>query len=191
MKHLAQRLLAAKRSLLGTALAFGLAAAVTTGPAAAQRLTTQKSSSSNWEISVGKETRSGGAALRVGSQGVSLDVHGHSSRRPAVSIHPGYSGGRYEYRTQRTWVAGYDRQVWVEPVYDWHYDACGRRTQVLVRSGYYRTVCVPGRYENRQVKVWVPARRTRVHNHGHDRRHDRGYDNRRRSSRTHRVTHRR
>lgn len=181
MKHLAQRLFSARRALLGAGLAFALAAAVTTAPASAQRLSTNKGGT-QWEIGFGKETRSGGGAIRVGSQGVSLDLHSHG-RRSRARIPRGYDGGRYEYRNERTWVPGYDRQVWVEPVYDWHYDNCGNRHQVLVRAGYYRTVCVPGRWENRQVKVWVPARRTQV----------RDYDRGRRSSpiRTHRVSHRR
>ncbi len=194
MKHLAQRLFAARKALLGTGLAFALAAAVTTAPAAAQRLNTNKGGT-QWELGVRKESRSGGAELRVGSRGVSLDLHSRngssrrSTRRSPITVHPGYDGGRYEYRSERFWVPGYDKEVWVEPVYEWRYDPCGRRTRVLVRSGYYRTVCVPGRYDTRQVKVWVPARRTRIHDHRRDQ--GRRYDRSRRSSRTHRVTHRR
>ncbi len=182
MKHLAQRLLAAKNALLGTGLAFALAAAVTTAPAAAQRLQAEKRGS-QWEIGVGHSTQAGSATLTAGSQGVSLNLRS-SSRRGNVRTPRGYDGGRYEYRTERTWVPGYNRQVWVEPVYEWRYQPCGNRYRVLVRAGYHRTVCVPGRYENRQVKVWVPAPRIEV------RGRDRGgrFENRRSSSRAHRVT---
>ena len=179
MKHLTQRLLAAKNALLGTGLAFALAAAVTTAPAAAQRLHAEKRSGSQWEIGVGNESRSGSAALTVGSQGVSLNLSRGGARVPR-----GYDGGRYEYRTERTWVPGYNRQVWVEPVYQWRYDSCGARYRVLVRAGYNRTVCVPGRYENRQVKVWVPYRGIDVRGRDYDRR----FQDRGRSNRSHRVT---
>jgi hypothetical protein len=169
MKHFAQRLLAAKNALLGTGLAFALAAAVTTAPAAAQRLHAEKRGT-QWEIG-------------VGSQGVSVNL-ASNSRRGSVRTPRGYDGGRYEYRTQRTWIPGSNRRVWVEPRYQWSYDSCGVRFRSLIRAGYYRTVCSPGRYENRQVKVWVPAPRIEV------RGRDRGgrFENRRSSSRANRVT---
>lgn len=191
MKHLAQRIFSAHKALLGAGLAFALAAAVTTAPASAQRLQTNKGGS-QWEVGVSKESRSGGASVRIGSQGVSLDLHSRarSSQRGAARIPRGYAGGCYEYRTERTWVAGYNRQVWVEPVYNYHYDNCGVRHQILVQAGYYRNVCVPGRYENRQVKVWVPARRVNLR--GRDHRHDSGrYQGSRSPIRSHRVSYRR
>lgn len=181
MKHLAHRILSARRSLLGAGFALALAAFATTAPASAQRLSTNKGGT-QWEIGIGRETRSGGGAIRVGNQGVSLDLHSHG-RRGDARIPRGYDGGRYEYRNERVWVPGFDQEVWVEPVYEWRYDSCGRRHQVLVCAGYYRTVCVPGRYETRQVKVWVPAPRIEVRGRDLGRRHS--------PIRTHRVTYRR
>lgn len=182
MKHFAQRLLAAKNALLGTGLAFALAAAVTTAPAAAQRLQAEKHGS-QWEIGALKSTKNGSAAITVGSQGVSLNL-ASNSRRGSVRTPRGYDGGRYEYRTQRTWIPGSNRRVWVEPSYQWRYDSCGVRFRSLVRAGYYRTIQSAGRYENRQVKVWVPAPRIEV------RGRDRGgrFEDRRGSGRANRVT---
>lgn len=152
MKHFAQRLLDARNALLGTGLAALLSVAATTAPAAAQRLHADKRGA-QWEIGATKSSRSGSAAITVGSRGVSLNLQRGNPRVPR-----GYDGGRYEYRNERTWVPGYNRRVWVEPVYEWRYQDCGPRYRVLVRKGYHRSVSVPGRYENRQVKVWVPAR---------------------------------
>lgn len=88
--------------------------------------------------------------------------------------------GHYETRYERVWVPGEIRRVWVPPVYEWRYDSCGRRIRVVCQAGYYRNERCPGRYEQRAVRVWVPAQRARWD----DRRADRRWDRR-----AHRVTH--
>ena len=74
----------------------------------------------------------------------------------------GFRGGHYETRYERVWVPGTTRQEWHAAEYGFRYDPCGRRVRFLVRAGHYDTVRIPGRYEQRAVQVWVPARRTRV-----------------------------
>lgn len=67
--------------------------------------------------------------------------------------------GRYETRCEQVWVPGRPERVWVEPLFQWRHDPCGRRYRVLVRAGHHVQRYVPGRYETRSVRVWVPARR--------------------------------
>lgn len=66
--------------------------------------------------------------------------------------------GHYERRCEKVWVAGATRQVWVEPEYQCVTDAWGRVHRILVRHGYFRTACEPGRFEDRERYVWVEGR---------------------------------
>jgi len=66
--------------------------------------------------------------------------------------------GHYEMRCEQVWVPGCTRQEWVPPCYEWRVNFCGERFQVLVRPGFWRTVVDAGRYEMRNVQVWVPGR---------------------------------
>lgn len=110
------------------------------------------------------------AAPRAEAQGLELHFgkktkHGHvgitySTARPTYA--PAHCPpprvwipGHFETRCQQVFVPGESQQVWVPPVYEWRYDACGRAYQVCVQGGYWRTVCSPGHYENREVQVWV------------------------------------
>ncbi|MFO1011088.1 MAG: hypothetical protein U1F29_13570 [Planctomycetota bacterium] len=91
--------------------------------------------------------------------------HGHVSigyvhPRPAAVPRPCppprvWVPGHYETRCQQVWIPGESRQVFEPAVYEWRYDACGRAYQVCVRAGFWRTECSPGRYETREVQVWV------------------------------------
>ena len=65
--------------------------------------------------------------------------------------------GRYEVQMRKVWVEGHNRKVWVEPVYETRFDACGRPFRVLIAEGHYRLVREPGCYQNRRVKVWRPG----------------------------------
>ena len=73
-----------------------------------------------------------------------------------------YRRGYYETRCERVWVPGSHERVWVAPRYEWRREPCGRRYQVLVCAGHYTQRQLPGRYETRTVRVWVPARRVEV-----------------------------
>jgi len=78
-----------------------------------------------------------------------------------VNVGPSYgytsyrSGGHYATRVERVVVVPERHErVWVEPVYETRYSAYGP-TRVVVSAGYYRDVCVPARYEDRNVSYWV------------------------------------
>jgi hypothetical protein len=76
---------------------------------------------------------------------------------PVYSGGYGYSGGHYETRVERVLVAPerHDRH-WVEPVYQTCYSR-GFAETVIVRLGYWHEACLPARYEERYVQVWVPG----------------------------------
>lgn len=61
--------------------------------------------------------------------------------------------GHYETVWQRVFVPGPIQRVWVEPVYEWRIGSCGVR-YVCVRAGYWKTIQLPGRYENQRVRVF-------------------------------------
>jgi hypothetical protein len=102
-----------------------------------------------FEFSFGKKTKHG-------SFGVTYST-GHARPVPVAHCPPPrvWVPGHYETRFQDVWVPGPSRQVWVPPVYAWRHDACGRAYQVCVRPGSWRTECAPGRYERREIRVWV------------------------------------
>jgi hypothetical protein len=86
--------------------------------------------------------------------------------------------GRMVIYTERVWQPGYYKTVYVEPVYDWRRDHCGRPVRVMVRPGCTQRVWVEGCWQTRQVSKWVP------HHGGHgDRYADRGRDDDRRYDR--------
>lgn len=101
------------------------------------------------------------------AQGRSLSL-GHSPRHSGVRVTLGdrapsrplaraWIEGRYETRVERVWIEGCERQVWAPARYELRRDACGRERWVLVCPGSWRTVRDPGRFEAREVQVWVPA----------------------------------
>ncbi len=65
--------------------------------------------------------------------------------------------GRWETRVERVWVEGCERRVWSPARFETRWDSCGRRVQVLVSAGHWTVVRDPGRYEQREVRVWVPG----------------------------------
>ncbi|MEM9801100.1 MAG: hypothetical protein AAGA20_12305 [Planctomycetota bacterium] len=137
-----------KGLLRSSKVALGLAALAATlataEPAAAQR----RAVGDVWEVTASRAGDRGGASVTVGDRGTSFRASfGQRSR-----------GGRYVTRYERVWVPGFQRQVWVPPVYEWRCGPFGNRIRVCVRAGFYRTECVPGRYESRPVQVWVPHR---------------------------------
>jgi hypothetical protein len=79
----------------------------------------------------------------------------------AVAVNIGFAtpvayGGHYETRHERVLVGGerHERR-WVEPVYRTTCDVCGDAGRVQVRAGYWEEFCVPTRYEDRCVQVWI------------------------------------
>lgn len=78
-----------------------------------------------------------------------------------------YRRGRYETRCEQVWIPARQERVWIEPRYEWRHDPCGRRYRVLIRAGHHSLRHVPGHYESRTVRVWVPASRCEVRSPRH------------------------
>ena len=74
-------------------------------------------------------------------------------RSPAARWVPGH----YETVRDRVWVPGQAEQVWVEPVFEWRRDACGRAVMACVADGHFEWVKQPGHYEYRDTRFWVPG----------------------------------
>ena len=89
--------------------------------------------------------------------------HGHGGARIELRGRRGrdcervWIQGHYETRCERVWVAGCTRREWVPAVYEWRRDYGGHCFQVLVCEGYWHLVTEPGRFETREVQVWVPG----------------------------------
>lgn len=64
--------------------------------------------------------------------------------------------GHFNVVQERIWVSGGIRRVWVDAVFTTAPDAHGNQVRILVEPGHYRDVKIPGRYEVRERKVWVP-----------------------------------
>ena len=91
------------------------------------------------------------ATAQVRGYGVAYGRYAHGATR-------GWVPGHYEVVERSVWVGGGTRRTWVPAVYETRYDGCGRAYRVLLRDGYWRQVALPGRYERRPVRVWVPGR---------------------------------
>ena len=90
---------------------------------------------------------------RAASHGVrSCGPAGH--RLPSVAV---WVPGQEQTVTRRVWVPGCSRREWVPPVTVTRFDSCGRPYIVCVRTGHWRTVREPGRYETRVEIEWVPG----------------------------------
>ena len=77
---------------------------------------------------------------------------------PRHHHHGTWIPGHYETRLTRVWVPGTIRQEYVPPVYEDRCDYYGRHYRVLVREGYVRYIEIPGRYETREERIWIPGR---------------------------------
>ncbi len=100
------------------------------------------------EFGVQFHGKKGSIAVHIGNG------YGYPAPRP-VATHREWVPGHFEVVQDRVWVAGHVERVWVEPVYQWHYDPCGRATRVCVQPGYWNNVCTSGRYETCSRQVWV------------------------------------
>lgn len=79
--------------------------------------------------------------------------HGSSSYgNRGYSSHGSHSS--YSYTTQRIWVAGCAKRVWVAPRYEYVRRPCGTLVRVCVSNGYYQTVQSPGYYTYKRVPVY-------------------------------------
>jgi hypothetical protein len=110
----------------------------------------------SFDLSFGKKKK----GTRVGIS-VSIPIgnqHRHG-RRPPVVRHETrrFVPGHFETRTERVYVPGPERRVWVQPVTRRVYDPCGGYRWVTVQAGYWKTIQEPGCYETIERRVWVPA----------------------------------
>ena len=132
-----------KRSMLPLAALVLLLSA----PVEAQR--------STWSADFG--TRS--VSVRYSKRGHRVTTRRYAPRKEWVP-------GRYVNECQRVWVEGIKRKVYVEPIFEIRYRACGTSYEVQVDGGYYKTVYEPGHFENRWVKVWKPGYWRVIHGRG-------------------------
>ncbi|MBL8897711.1 MAG: hypothetical protein JNM84_08785 [Planctomycetes bacterium] len=98
--------------------------------------------------------------VQIGRGGLDVRIEGrHRERHPRRSDapQPVWIPGRWEWCEERYQEPGRWHQVWVEPVYEWRVDPCGRRFQVCVRPGHYESRWCEGRWATRQVRRWVPG----------------------------------
>ena len=79
---------------------------------------------------------------------------GHRSHSRVVR----WTSGHWESRTVMVWIAATYRTEYVPPAYEDRRGRHGRIHRVLVRAGYNRTICIPGHYEHRVQRFWVPSR---------------------------------
>jgi hypothetical protein len=98
--------------------------------------------------------------VQIGRGGVDVRFEGrHRDRwsRRSDAPQPVWIPGRWEWREERVEEPGRWEQVWVDPLYEWRIDPCGRRYQVCVRPGRYESRWCEGRWVTRQVRHWVPG----------------------------------
>lgn len=95
-------------------------------------------------ISIGKHGKHKSVAVQIG-----FGDFGHRSPR---------DHGHWETIREKVWVQGYEERVWVQAIYETRIDSCGRPYTVCVQPARWENVCVPGRYEWRERRVWVASK---------------------------------
>lgn len=90
------------------------------------------------------------------------EAHAAVDLGPQISADLGVGGNGY-WRNVRTrvWVDGYYDRVWVDPIYQWRYRACGTRYRHCVRQGCWNRRWVGGHWTYRTERVWVNNGRRR------------------------------
>lgn len=83
---------------------------------------------------------------------------------------PHRATGHWTIVRERVWVEGRCERVWIEPIYETRFDACGRPIQICIRQGYWHTVQHPGYWNTVERRVWVEG-----HGHGHGHRRGGGF----------------
>lgn len=95
--------------------------------------------------------------VRIGSEGVGIHFDVHNRRSVCPPPRPTWTPGRWEWCEERIWEPGRNERVWIEPVYTWHVDPCGRRVRVCVREGYWVDRPCEGRWVTKRVRKWIPG----------------------------------
>ena len=73
---------------------------------------------------------------------------GHGKRR-------GHRGGHYHTVTEKVWVPGVRRRVYVPARFGYRSDSCGRRIRYCIAPAHYRYVRQPGHWEFQKRRVLV------------------------------------
>jgi len=90
-------------------------------------------------------------SIAVGYSSAPFWAPGYRVRSPCARWVPGH----YETVRERVWIPGQVQQVWVEPVFEWRRDSCGRAIMACVSEGHFETVTQLGRWDYRNTRVWV------------------------------------
>ncbi len=77
-------------------------------------------------------------------------------------FHYRYVPGHYEIREERVWIPETWREETVPAVYREVRDYYGRVYRILVKPAEIRRIRIPGRYEIRRTRVWIPPTWIRV-----------------------------
>ena len=86
--------------------------------------------------------------------------HGHSSYGHSSYGYRSHGhSSSYGYTTQRVWVPGCSKRVWVPAQYKYVRRHCGTVVRVCVSHGYYNTVQTAGYYTYKQVRTTSPYKR--------------------------------
>jgi hypothetical protein len=96
---------------------------------------------------------------------VHADVGGHRGHHRAprrayprpIAHAPHATRGHWETISERVWIPPSCQDVCVPATYGWTYDSCGHRVWGVVRPAHTRHVEVPGHFENRTRRVFVPG----------------------------------
>ncbi len=89
--------------------------------------------------------------------------HDHGGLFIGGGVGPYYDGGYYEDQVQNILVEpGHYVRQWIPPQTETTIDATGQPVVREIRPGCYQDIWVPDRYEQRVVRVWVPAPAPRV-----------------------------
>ena len=78
---------------------------------------------------------------------------GRSYRAPRQT----WIAGHYEFVNRDVWIPGRIERVYVEPIFETRWNACGLAVRVVIREGYFRDVRRHGHFISRSVRTWIPG----------------------------------
>lgn len=106
-------------------------------------------------VHAGIGVKFGQKSKKVGGHiGVGYGQHGPHVGYPKPYCAPKWVPGCWVTEAQRVWIPAKNVQVWVDPVYATKCDYFGNSYQVLVTPGHFKTVCEPGYWSSKRVRVW-------------------------------------
>ncbi len=109
---------------------------------------------SDFGFSIGKKSKHGSLSFFYSNGG---PAYGHCAPSYLCAPKKAWVRGHYEHVPQNVWVPAEHRTVWVEARFETRYDSCGRPQKVCVAPGHWKKIYVPGHYETRTHKAFVPG----------------------------------